>query len=98
MWAASTCLRRIGATQAGYGVVVPPEYAPVNKGAVDDDGVYVTNTLTGESRMVASYKRIVEEAIPQIDVSRYGLGDFYGFHVKWNAPFRTHHAGSALHA
>ncbi|MCW8925020.1 MAG: hypothetical protein OQJ84_02095, partial [Xanthomonadales bacterium] len=84
-WAVSTSLRRIGATQAGYGVVVPPETIPVNKGAVDDDGVYVTNTLTGEKRMVASYKRIVEEAIPKIDVSRYGPGDFYGFHVKFNA-------------
>ena len=84
-WAASTCLRRIGATQAGYGVVVPAEGIPVNKGVVDDDGVYVTNTLSGATRMVASYKRIVDEAIPQIDVSRYGPGDFYGFHVKFNA-------------
>ena len=84
-WAASACLRRIGATQAGYGVIVPPEHVPVNKGAVDDDGVYVTNTVTGESRMIASYQRIVEEAVPRIDVSRYGPGDFYGFHVKWNA-------------
>ena len=84
-WAASTSLRRIGATQAGYGVVVPKEHIPVNKGLVDDDGVYVTNTETGESRMVASYQRIVDEAIPKIDVSRYGPGDFYGFHVKWNA-------------
>ena len=84
-WAASTCLRRIGATQAGYGVVVPPDTVPTNTGAVEDDGVYVTNTLSGESRMIASYKRIVEEALPQIDVSRYGPGDFYGFHVKWNA-------------
>jgi len=84
-WAASTCLRRIGATQAGYGVVVPKEFVPVNKGLVDDDGVYVTNTRTGESLMVASYQRIVDEATPKIDVSRYGPGDFYGFHVKWNA-------------
>ena len=84
-WAASTDLRRIGATQAGYGVIVPPEHVPVNKGAVDDDGVYVTNTVTGESRMIASYRRIVEEAVPRIDVSRYGPGDYYGFHVKWNA-------------
>ncbi|MBD3290589.1 twin-arginine translocation signal domain-containing protein [candidate division KSB1 bacterium] len=83
-WAASTCLRRIGATQAGYGVIVPDDYVPVNKGVVEDDGVYVTNTQTGECRMIASYKRIVEEAIPEIDVSRYGKGDFYGFHVKWN--------------
>jgi hypothetical protein len=84
-WAASTCLRRIGATQAGYGVIIPRERVPVNNGAVDDDGVYVTDTVTGESRMVASYKRIVEEAVPAIDVARYGPGDFYGFHVKWNA-------------
>jgi hypothetical protein len=84
-WAASTCLRRIGATQAGYGVIVPKETVPVNKGVVDDDGVYVTNTQTGESQMVASYKKIIDEAIPKIDVSRYGPGDFYGFHVKWNA-------------
>lgn len=84
-WAVSTCLRRIGATQAGYGVIVPDEYVPVNKGLVDDDGVFVTNTTTGETRMIASYKRIVEEATPKIDVSRYGKGDFYGFHTKWNA-------------
>ena len=84
-WAASTCLRRIGATQAGYGVIVPEKYVPVNKGAVDNDGVYVTNTTSGDSQMIASYKQIVETAIPKIDVSRYGPGDFYGFHVKWNA-------------
>jgi hypothetical protein len=84
-WAASTCLRRIGATQAGYGVVVPEKYVPINKGVVDNDGVFVTNTATGDCQMIASYKQIVEEAKPKIDVSRYGQGDFYGFHVKWNA-------------
>ena len=84
-WAASPCLRRIGLTQPGYGVIVPKEHVPVNTGAVDDDGVYVTNTATGASRMIASYKRIVEQARPGIDVSRYGPGAFYGFHVKWNA-------------
>ncbi|MBD3377679.1 hypothetical protein GF406_21805 [candidate division KSB1 bacterium] len=84
-WAVSTCLRRIGATQAGYGVIVPEEYVPVNKGVVDNDGVFVTNTITGESRMIASYKDIVEKATPEINVSRYGKGDFYGFHTKWNA-------------
>jgi hypothetical protein len=64
---------------------VPDKYVPINKGTVDDDGVYVTNTATGECRMIVSYKRIVEEAKPGIDVSRYGEGDFYGFHVKWNS-------------
>lgn len=84
-WAASTCLRRIGITQPGYGVIVPDEYIPVNKGLVDNDGVFVTNTMTGKSRMIASYKQIVQKAIPEIDVSRYGKGDFYGFHTSWNA-------------
>jgi hypothetical protein len=111
-WAASTDLRKIGATQAGYGVIVPKEHIPLNKGVVDDDGVYVTNTQTGESQMVASYQRIIDEATPKIDVARYGAGDFYGFHVKWNAQSErimlvprqvecavgTHHAGASLHA
>jgi hypothetical protein len=84
-WAASPCLRRISATQAGYGVIVPTANVPQNTGAADDDGVYVTDTATGRTRLIASFKRIVEEAVPKIDVSRYGPGDFYGFHVKWNA-------------
>lgn len=83
-WAASSCLRRISYTQMGYGVLVPPEHIPVNRGVVDNDGLYVTNTETGEQRMIASFKKIVEEAVPRIDVARYGPGGFYGFHVKWS--------------
>lgn len=82
--AASTCLRRIGRTQSGYGVIVPDRYSPSNRGAPDDDGIYVTDTETGKCRMIASYKKIIETAQPKIDMTRYGPGDFYGFHVKWN--------------
>lgn len=84
-WAASTCLRRIGNTQAGYGVLVPSDTIPENHGLVDNDGVYITDTQTGKTKMIASYKQIVEKAVPVIDMSRYGPGDFYGFHVKWNS-------------
>jgi len=84
-WAVSTCLRRISNTQGGYGVIVPEHAMPSNQGAVENDGVYVTNVRTGKTRMVASYKTIVEEAVPKIDVTRYGPGDFYGFHTKWNS-------------
>lgn len=84
-WAASTCLRRIGRTQAGYGVVIPKKLIPRNKGASESDGVYVSDTESGKCRMIASYRQIVETATPKIDVARYGPGDFYGFHVKWNA-------------
>ncbi|HUT58874.1 MAG TPA: hypothetical protein VNA25_13590, partial [Phycisphaerae bacterium] len=83
-WAASPCLLRIGATQAGYGVVTPPGRAPKNRGAPADDGVYVTNTETGECRLLISLKQIVETARPHLDPRRYRWGSFYVFHVKWN--------------
>jgi len=81
--AVSACLRRTARTQAGYGVIVPPEHVPVNQGAPDDDGVFVTDTRTGECRMVASIRKIVEAAL---DPSRWRGGDFYCFHTKFNAP------------
>jgi hypothetical protein len=84
-WAASTCLRRASVTQRGYGVVVPDDAIPANHGAADNDGVFLTDTNTGEVTLAASYKKIVDEAVPPIDMSRYGLGDYYGFHVSWNA-------------
>jgi Tol biopolymer transport system component len=83
-WAASPCLRRISATQAGYGAIVPLETIRFNRGAVEDDGLFITDTETGRTRMLVSYKRIVDEAVPAIDVERYGPGGFYGFHVKWS--------------
>jgi len=82
-WAASPCLRRTGATQAGYGVVVPPERVPVNVGAPEDDGLFVTDTSTGECRLLVSLKQIVEETQP-LDPSTHQGGSFYGAHVKWN--------------
>ena len=82
--AVSACLRRIGATQAGYGVLVPASHIPVNRGAPADDGVYVTDLASGKTSLLISYRDIVEQARPPIDVGKYGAGDFYGFHVKWS--------------
>jgi len=81
--AASPCLLRTSLTQAGYGVVAPPEHVPRNHGAADDDGVYVTDTRTGQCRLLASFARIVEEAEPRLDPAAYAGGTFYGAHVKW---------------
>jgi hypothetical protein len=83
-WTASPCLRRTATTQAGYGVVVPRERIPVNRGAPHDDGIYLTDLDSGESRLLASIERIVREAGPPLDAVRRRRGDFYGFHVKWN--------------
>jgi len=79
--AASPCLRRTRRTQLGYGVIVPEEAIPRNQGAVDDDGLYLTDTTTGEVRLVLTYARIFEDLL---DARDFGHGDLYGFHVKWN--------------
>jgi len=82
--AAGPCLLRTGAVQPGYGVIVPDDHVPRNRGASGDDGLYVTDTRTGRCRLLVSYERIVGEAEPRLDPSEYAEGDFYGFHVKWS--------------
>lgn len=82
-WAASPCLRRMAVTQRGYGVVVPLDHVPVNRGAPDDDGIWITDLDSGDSRLLVSLARIVEQAMPPIEAARR-RGDFFAFHVKWN--------------
>jgi len=83
-WTASPCLLRTAVTQRGYGVVVPRDRIPVNRGASTSDGIYLTSTETGASRLLVSIDRIVREAVPALSPARFGQGDFFGFHVKWN--------------
>jgi len=82
--ALSPCLLRTARTQRGYGVVVPPEMVPENRGATDDDGVFLTDTRTGETKLLVSIGQIVESLASHLQSPRYEGGDFYGFHVKWN--------------
>lgn len=82
--AASPCLRRTARTQAGYGVIVPPQHIPENRGAPEDDGVYVTDTTTGHETLLVSLAEIFEHAIPHDDKDEFVRGDFYAFHVKYN--------------
>jgi hypothetical protein len=81
--AASPCLRRMASTQRGYGVVVPKPAIPSNRGAADDDGIWITDVQTGASRLLISLAQIVEQAGDALPVARE-RGDFYAFHVKWN--------------
>lgn len=83
-WSAGPCLRRCLRTQRGYGVVVPAERIPVNHGAADDDGLYVTDLATGTVRLLVSTADIFAQAFQAPDRPKYARGDFYGFHVKWN--------------
>lgn len=82
--AMSACLRRIGITQRGYGVIVPDAFIPKNHGAPDDDGVYEVDTTTGESRMVVSIKTIVESIKGGLSEEVLNESDFYLFHVKYS--------------
>jgi hypothetical protein len=82
--AVSPCLRRIGLTQAGYGVLLPKELIPANHGIPNDDGVYVTDTDTGRKTMLISYADVLKRSGAQDAFKEFGEGDFYGFHVKYN--------------
>ena len=82
--AASPCLLRTRRTQAGYGVVAPPEAIPENDGAPADDGLFVTDTETSECRLVASLKRIADACPGEFHPEELASADLYGFHVKWN--------------
>ena len=83
-WSAGPCLLRTARTQRGYGVVVPADRVPENRGAATDDGVYLTDVVTGRSRLLVSVAEIFDAAFPSGERGRYARGDFYGFHVKWN--------------
>lgn len=81
---ASPSLLQTGATQKGYGVIVPPEAVTLNQGAPDDDGLFITDVETGACRLLVSLRQIVESAEPAFDLDQRADGDFFGFHVKWN--------------
>ncbi|HXU53280.1 MAG TPA: hypothetical protein VN789_14655 [Casimicrobiaceae bacterium] len=81
---ASPCLLRTRRTQAGYGVIVPREHIPQNRGAPADDGVYLTDTHSGEQRLLVSLADIVAATFTREERETFDQGAFYGFHAKWN--------------
>jgi hypothetical protein len=72
-------------TQRGYGVVVPDEHVPENRAGepAADDGIYVTNTESGRSRLLVSLAQIAGEIGLRSATCRES--PLYGFHVKWNS-------------
>jgi hypothetical protein len=76
-----TSMRR---TQPGYGVVVPDDVARRNIGPADDDGFTITDTRTGESRLLVSIREILERADPPVRLENPDACEIYGFHSKFN--------------
>ncbi|MDQ1913933.1 hypothetical protein RAC89_26380 [Paenibacillus sp. GD4] len=71
-------------TQFGYGVVLPDELVPRNFGFRADDGLYITDTESGNRRLLVSLAEVMEKAQPLIDRDAYRHGELYGFHCKFN--------------
>jgi hypothetical protein len=80
----SACMKRMRRTQCGYGVIVPDERVPRNYGPRDDDGLYITDTVTGKSKLLVSIRDAFENCKPEILESVYKNLELYGFHCKYN--------------
>lgn len=70
--------------QVGYGVVVPEDRTPRNKGPVDNDGLFITDIATGKSRMIASIRDIYERAVPDLHIENAERYEYYCFQIRWN--------------
>lgn len=81
---ASPCLKRTALTQGGYGVVVPPTFLPLNEPADEHDGLFLTDTSTGEVSLLVSFARMLDEIEALSAEVKDRRGALYGFHVKWN--------------
>ena len=80
----SACAKRMRRTQRGYGVVIPDELVERNHGFRHDDGLYITDTQTGECKLLISINDVFEKLIPQMDTGEYVKGECHGFHCKYN--------------
>ena len=58
------CLLRIGATQPGYGIIVPQDQVPINRGAPAEDGLYITDTSSGECKLLVSRRKSLRLRAP----------------------------------
>lgn len=70
--------------QIGYGVIIPKALTTRNVGPVASDGIYVTNTTTGECKMIVSIRDIYEKTVPTIAIPNPENFHYYCFQVKWN--------------
>lgn len=70
--------------QIGYGVIIPKELTTKNVGPVANDGISITDTKTGKSKMIVSIRDIYEKSVPSIAIANPQDFHYYCFQVKWN--------------
>jgi hypothetical protein len=73
-------------TQGGYGVVVPRDQVPRNPSTPDDDGVWLTDTETGRTKMIVSLAELMRIADSPKFAEAGGIENVecYGFHSKFS--------------
>ncbi len=70
--------------QVGYGVIIPKELTIKNIGPVASDGISLTDTRTGKSKMLVSIRDIYEKSQPSLTIPNPQDFHYYCFQVKWN--------------
>ena len=83
-WLISANMTTMRKTQKGYGVPVPEERVRWNVGPAADDGFYLTDTRTGECRLLVSIRQLLEESDPPVRIEDAERMEIYGFHSKFN--------------
>ncbi len=83
-WLVSANMTTMRLTQPGYGVQVPRDQVRRNQGPVDDDGFYLTDTVTGARKLILSTRTAFTETDPPIRFAAPERCEVYGFHSKFN--------------
>jgi hypothetical protein len=73
-------------TQNGYGVLVPDELVPLNKGLPEADGLFIVDPASSELDLVAPIRKLVLDGVPKEEREDYEAMENYAFHCKWNLP------------
>ncbi len=84
LWGVSSDLTSTWKTQYGYGVSVPYENIKNHTIFTEDDGVWLTNTQSGETKLLLSLKEIYERTHTELERFHYSKGLCYVFHTKWS--------------
>jgi len=80
----SPCLARMRRTQLGYGVTIPDPLVPRNVGPREDDGIYLTDLRSGDSRLVVSIAAALEAGYGPQGMDFFRDREVYAFHSKWS--------------
>ncbi|TVR52171.1 MAG: hypothetical protein EA425_05555 [Puniceicoccaceae bacterium] len=83
-WLVAADPRRMRKTQPGYGVQVPDEAVRQHRGAVSDDGFYLTDTATGKTRLAWSFQDLLARADPPVVIETPDRMEVCAFHSKFS--------------